>query len=431
MPDPKTNSSRTRGARYARDLEGHIDWLETFSGTALGVLAVASGIYTYLGVSSLLDDTGAMSTFAALAYSVAVSVGIFVFWSYLLRLFPAVTSARARVGLLGAMGLGSVAIIAMSSWLNAAALAGSAAVEQHLAETVQDYQQSLERAHEIALTGQALGRDVARVRQSFEDLSEQEATGNLSGLAGRGAVFRVLRQKSAELAALEEQIAEQTPLVDTAFAEGNTILSRMRALTVEPGPVEARSVEFSEAAVRLQGLITQMRQLTVAPLVERAAQDLSASVVLPELDSRTEAGRGDQAATITSVLEVLGQRAATLENAAQEVAALEPAAEVTYTPISSADAVILYARNFVPSWAGAIAIDLLPAVLVLILSITHGMIRSMRDGTDIEDSMTVAELRAAIAVAHEIEDTPAPRKPGEDDTREDRNKVKRITGTTP
>lgn len=431
MPDPVTESSRTRGARYARDLEGHIEWLETFSGTALGVLAVASGIYTYLGVSSLLDDTGAMSTFAALAYSVAVSVGIFVFWSYLLRLFPAITSARARVGLLGAMGLGSVAIIAMSSWLNAAALAGSAAVEQHLAETVQDYQQSLERAHEIALTGQALGRDVARVRQSFEDLSEQEATGNLSGLAGRGAVFRVLRQKSAELAALEEQIAEQTPLVDTAFAEGNTILSRMRALTVEPGPVEARSVEFSEAAVRLQGLITQMRQLTVAPLVERAAQDLSASVVLPELDSRTAAGRNDQEATITSVLEVLGQRAATLESAAQDVAALEPAPEVTYTPISSADAVILYARNFVPSWAGAIAIDLLPAVLVLILSITHGMIRSMRDGTDIEDTMTVAELRAAIAVAHDIEDTPTPRKPSEEDTPEDRNKVKRITGTTP
>ena len=31
---------------------------------------------------------------------------------------------------------------------------------------------------------------------------------------------------------------------------------------------------------------------------------------------------------------------------------------------AAADAVILYAGNFVPSWAGAIAIDLLPAVLV-------------------------------------------------------------------
>ena len=429
--DTRSARSKARGIRHARELESHLGWLDTFSGTALGVLSVASGIYTYLGVSSLLEEGGAFTVFAAIAYSVAVSVGIFVFWSYLMRLFPAMRSTRSRVGLLAAMGLGSLAIIAMSSWLNAAALAGSAAVEQHLAKTVQDYQGALERTHEIALTGQSLERDVARVRQSFEDLSEQEAQGSLSGLAGRGAVFRVLRQKAAELSALEAQIAEQTPLVDSAFAQGNTILSRMRALTVEPGPVEPRSVEFSEAAVELQGLIAQLRQLSVAPLVERAAQDLAASVVLPELDGQSDADRGSQQATITSVLDVLAQRATTLERAAQNVLALQPAAEVTYTPVSAADAVIMYARNFVPSWAGAIAIDLLPAVLVLILSITHGMIRSMRDGTDIEDTMTVAELRAAIAVAHDIEDTPAPRKTGEDDTREDRNKVKRITGTTP
>ncbi len=396
-------TSDQRGIAHARELQGHVSWLESFSGSALGVLAVASGIYTYLGVSSLLDENGAMSVFAAIAYSVAVSVGIFVFWSYLLRLFPVMRSARSRAGLLGAMGLGSLAIVAMSSWLNAAALAGSAAVEQHLAKTVQDYQSSLERAHEIALSAQSLERDVARVRQSFEDLSEQEAEGTLSGLAGRGAVFRVLRQKAAELQALETQIAEQTPRVEQAFAEGNGILSRMRALTVEPGPVEARSVEFSEAAVNLQGLITQLRQLSVATLVERAAQDLAASVVLPELDGRTEANRGDQAATITSVLEVLASRAETLERAAQSVIALTPASEVTYTPISSADAVILYARNFVPSWAGAIAIDLLPAVLVLILAVTQGAIRDGREGADLADTMTLAELRAAMAAFRAVE----------------------------
>lgn len=403
MSDIDDPSARARGVRYARELEGHLTWLDTFSGTALGVLAVASGIYTYLGVSSLLDDNGAMSAFAAIAYSVAVSVGIFVFWSYMIRLFPAVRGARARVGLLCAMGLGSVAIIAMSSWLNAAALAGSAAVEQHLAKTVQDYQVSLERAHEIALSAQGLERDVARVRQSFEDLSEQEATGNLSGLAGRGAVFRVLRQKSSELAGLEAQIASQTPLVEGAFTEGNAILSRMRALTVEAGPVEARSVEFSEQAVRLAGLITQMRQLSVASLVERAAQDLAASVVLPELDGRSEQIRNDQSATIISVLEVLAQRAQTLERAAQAVQDLPAPPETTYTPISSADAVILYARNFIPSWAGAIAIDLLPAVLVFILAITQGAIRMGREGTAVEDSLTLAELRAAVAVMKDLD----------------------------
>ena len=392
-----------RGARMARELEGHLGWLDSFTGAALGVLSVASGIYTYLGVSTLLDGDGAMKAFAAIAYSVAVSTGIFVFWSYMMRLFPAMRTARSRMGLLGAMGLGSLAIVAMSSWLNAAALAGAAAVEQHLAETVQDYQGSLERAHEIALSAQGLERDVARVRQSFEDLSEQEAAGTLSGLAGRGAVFRVLRQKSNELAGLEDQIAEQDPLVAAAFAEGNALLSRMRALTVEPGPVEGRSVEFSEQAVRLAGIITRLRQLSVAPLVERAAQDLAASVVLPELDGRTEPNRSDQSATITSVLDVLAQRAETLQRAAAEVIAMPPPAESTYTPISAADAVILYARNFIPSWAGAIAIDLLPAVLVLIIAITQGLIRLGREGAPIEDTMTIAELRAALHAAREVD----------------------------
>ena len=404
----RLSRAEAQGVRYAKELEGHLTWLDTFSGAALGVLAVASGIYTYLGVSSLLDDTGALSVFAALAYSIAVSVGIFVFWSYLMRLLPAVRTAGARLGLLASMLLGSLAIVAMSSWLNAAALAGAAAVEQHLAKTVQDYQAALERSNAIAVSGQGLQRDVARVRQSFEDLSEQEATGNLSGIAGRGAVFRVLRQKSAELAGLEAQIQTQAPLVTGAFAEGNAILSRMRTLTVEPGPVETRSVEFSEEAVRLAGIITQLRQLSVAPLVARAAQDLSASVVLPELDGRTANTRADQQATITSVLNVLGQRADTLRIAAEGVMAMEPAANTAYTPISTADAVIRYAENFIPSWAGAIAIDLLPAVLVFILAITHSAIRSGRDRVGLEDTLTLAELRAALVAAREVEEAMDP-----------------------
>ena len=405
MDDDKLTRAEAQGLRYAKELEGHVAWLDSFTAAALGVLAVASGIYTYLGVSSLLDDNGALSFFAAVSYSIAVSVGIFVFWSYLMRLLPAVRTMGARIGLFVSMLLGSLAIIAMSSWLNAAALAGAAAVEQHLARTVQDYQTALERSNEITVSAQGLGRDVARVRQSFEDLSEQEATGDLSGLAGRGAVFRVLRQKSDELASLEAQIASQQPLVNAAFTEGNAILSRMRSLTVEPGPIEARSVQFSEEAVRLAGVITQLRQLSVAPLVSRAAQDLSASVVLPELDGRTAENRAGQQSTISSVLQLLGQRADTLRIAADGVMAMEPPSETIYTPISTADAVIRYAENFVPSWAGAIAIDLLTAVLVFILAITQAAIRSGKSRVGVEDTLTLAELRAALNAVQDVENS--------------------------
>jgi len=431
MPETQHGAGRDGyGLRHARELEGHLTWLESFSGAALAVLATASGIYTYLGVSSLLDDEGALTFFAASAYSIAVSVGIFVFWSYLMRLMPAMRSGAAKLKLTGAMVLGSVAIVAMSSWLNAAALAGAAAVEQHLARTVQDYQAALEQAHDTAVSAQALQRDVARVRQSFEDLSEQEAAGELSGLAGRGAVFRVLRQKSAELAALEVQIDTQGPLIEAAFDEGNAILSRMRALIVEPGAVEARSVAFSEDAVRLAGLVTQLRQLSVAPLVDRAAEDLSASVVLPELDGRTATGQAAQQSTIASVLEVLQLRAASLEDAAEQVLARPAPPEVTYTPISSADAVILYAESFVPSWAGAIAIDLLPAVLVLILMVTQGAIRQGRGDLPAEDTLTLAELRAALHAIRDVEEAMHPATTPRDGT-DDRKVQPLKSGPTP
>ena len=91
--DEERGRAAARGLRHAREIEGHLDWLDSFTGTALGVLSVASGIYTYLGVSTRLDDTGALSVFAAMAYSIAVSVGICVFWSYMLRLLPAMRSA--------------------------------------------------------------------------------------------------------------------------------------------------------------------------------------------------------------------------------------------------------------------------------------------------------------------------------------------------
>ncbi len=387
----------------SRELERHLVWLASFTPTALGVLATASGIYTYVGVSSLLEDTGALSFFAALAYSVAVSVGIFVFWSYMLRLLPSMRTTTGLVGLTVSVFFGSLAIVAMSSWLNAAALAGAAAVEQHLERTVRDYQSALGQAHDIALSGQTLGREVKRARESFEALAAQERSGQLSGTAGEGAVFRVLTQKTEELRNLEKQISDQQPLIQTAYEDGNAILGRMRALTVAPGPVEPRSVVFSEESVRLAGVIANLNQYSVAPLVARAARDLPASVVLPGLDGRNAEIRDAQSSTIASVLNALDQRSQTLRAAAAEILALEAPIETAYNPISKADAVIRYASSFIPSWAGAIAIDLLPAILVFVLAITQAAIRSGRNERGIEETLTLSELRAAVNVIREIE----------------------------
>lgn len=414
----QSSRADTQGLRQAREIEGHLTALDSFAPMALGVLAVASGIYTYLGVRAQLDGSGALTFFAAVAYSLAVSVAIFVFWSYMIRLAPAMRTARAKLGMMLTMGIGSVAIVAMSSWLNAAALAGSAAVEQHLALTVQDYQTELEQANRVAVAAQGLRLDVQRARQSFQDLSLQEEDGNLSGTSGRGAVFRVLTSKADELAALEAQIEAQGPQIEAAFSEGNAILSRMRQLTAGAGNVSERSVIFAEESVRLAGLIAQLRQLSVAPVVDRAAKDLAASVVLPELDGSTATIRGAQESTIDSVLQLVAQRADSLQDAAQAVMALPQAKETTYQPISSADAVLRYAGDFIPSWAGAIAIDLLPAVLVFMMMVAQSAIRQDLAPVELQERMTLGELRAALTALREVEAASAgllPNPPAPDD----------------
>jgi hypothetical protein len=62
-----------------------------------------------------------------------------------------------------------------------------------------------------------------------------------------------------------------------------------------------------------------------------------------------------------------------------------------------------YAGDFIPSWAGAISIDLMPAVLVLILCVVHASIR--REGMPEQSAanMTAGEMMSALQMAREIE----------------------------
>ena len=62
-----TSRAEARGLRQSREIEGHLAWLDSFTGTALGVLSVASGIYTYLGVSSLLGEASDTRNLAVLS----------------------------------------------------------------------------------------------------------------------------------------------------------------------------------------------------------------------------------------------------------------------------------------------------------------------------------------------------------------------------
>lgn len=381
----------------ARRLKHQIASLETMSRFVLATLALGSGVYTYLGVRSLLDGSATVVFFAALIYSASVAAAMYGFWTYLLRFLPEMRDGGSRLSLLAIMALGMGMIIAMSSWLNAAALAGSAAVEQHLAVTLEGYTSDLDQANSNALGALSLLPDIQRAGERFSRLAEDERTsGSLTGTTGSGSVVQLLTQMAAQMRELEASIQASRETVATLFAEGQTRLAEMRRLVSAPGAIAPRSDAFAEQAVMLAGVISSLEQTSVAPSVSRAAADLSVGFIAPIADGADPNLAGRQDIVMNTIRQSVGAQSQALSDAAAEILAQPRVAERRYVPLTAAEAVLRYAGDFIPSWAGAISIDLLPAVLVGILCVVHSAARRGEDLMENADRISAADMMRSI-----------------------------------
>ena len=85
-----------------------------------------------------------------------------------------------------------------------------------------------------------------------------------------------------------------------------------------------------------------------------------------------------------------------LSDAAGEILAQPKVPERRYVPLTSAEAVIRYAADFIPSWAGAISIDLLPAVLVGVMCVVHAAMRRGEDEIEEADRITAGDMMRSL-----------------------------------
>lgn len=389
----------------AHDLRKNIHALELTTKITLAVLALASGVYTYLGVRELLDGAANVTFFGAVIYSAAVSVGIYAFWAYLTRFFPYVRDGASKRMLLLAMALGSVMIVAMSSWLNAAALAGSAALEQHLALATEAYQKQLEKAHNNALAAQGLLPDIQLASRKFARLADQERqSGALTGTSGSGTVVQLLTQMSGQLNSLADEVEASRSRAKTLFEQGGNHLSRMRKLVSGAGPIAPRSDAYAEEAVALAGVIGAIQQTSIAPSVKRTAEDLGRSFIAPAADGKTADLASRQTEVVGRVEQAVANQSKALASAADDILSREPVRPLPFAPLSTPEAVLVYAGDFIPSWAGAISIDLMPGVLVLMLAVAHSAVRRKEDPDRAEHAMTAHDMMRAVKLYNQIKD---------------------------
>lgn len=402
----RTPASRTLLTGVAR--------LEVTLKITTAILALAAGVYTYLGVRELLNGSATTVFFAAVIYSVAVSVGIYAFWIFLMQFMPHVIDRTGRALMFGCMLLGSLMIVAMSSWLNASALAGAAAIQQHLAITVQNYTRDLDTANTNAIAAQGLLPDIQLASSRFARLADAERAGSLTGTSGSGTVVQLLTQMSGQLDSLGQEVQASGKRVSALFEEGGKHLAKMRELISDRGPIASRSDAFASESLALMGVIANLQQTSVAPAVKRAATSLSSGFIAPAAGGRTSDLADRQTAVVGKVESSIAAQAASLSEAADKILATPKVEPARFQVLSPAEAVLRYAGDFIPSWAGAISIDLMPAVLVLILCVVHAAVRREGIPAVTASSMTVGELVAAMQMAREVEavrhaaaDTPA------------------------
>src|SRR3982751_4092104 len=307
--------------------------VETMTRFALAVLALASGVYTYLGVRGLLDGTATFVFFAAIIYSAAVSVAIYAFWTFMLRFVPLVTNAGQRVGLFLVMVVGCFMIMAMSSWLNAAALAGSAAQEQHLAVNLQDYVGALDQAPGNALAAQSLLPDVQRASDRFAKLADDERnSGALTGTTGSGSVVQLLTQMSGQMTELGTTITTSRDQVQALFDQGSQHLAKVRELVSGSGEIGPRSDEFAAESVQLNAVITSLQSTDVAPSVKRASADLAAGFLAAVAGVGAPDRVSRQYPFMGTVRESVASQSAALSAAADEILKQPKVAPHRYVP---------------------------------------------------------------------------------------------------
>src|ERR1700719_4354828 len=392
---PPRSSASTLLSKGVTRLEGTLKF-------TTAILALAAGVYTFLGVRELLNGSPGMVFFAAVIYSVAVSVGIYAFWVFLTNFMPHVSFRSGRGLMFGCLLLGSLMIVAMSSWLNASALAGAAAIQQHLAITVQNYTHDLDTSTTNAIAAQGLLPDIQLASSRFAKLAEAERAGSLTGTSGSGTVVQLLTQMSGQLDSLGQEVQASGKRVSALYEQGGKHLAKMREWISDRGPISTRSDAFAAESLALMGVIANLQQTSVAPALKRAAASLLSGFIAPAAGGRSADLEDRQTAVVGKVESSIAAQAASLSDAADKILATPRVEPIRFQTLSPAEAVLRYAGDFIPSWAGAISIDLMPAVLVLILCVVHAAIR--REGLPAFSAanMTAGELVAALQMAREL-----------------------------
>ena len=356
-----------------------------------GMACVVSAYTTQQGLATATSDL-----LVSAGVALAGGAFLFVFSLFLMWRFPYADRHR-QIG----YGLVTLLVLALafgfSTQWSVIAMGGKDALAIHM-------QRVLDQADDLAL-GQLrqaaieanLAPQLDSLSQQYENLASRETRGAFSGLRGEGSVVATLRNMSQMFGNLSRTVkvvdADQRALYDRykeLTAEARKVAAETEAADVsESDKIRRNTLAFSRILGEINEVVTRMNEATSAAYVR---------VVNQNLGSLTTTARADDTIEQKQALERLGGLKDAAVKVVGQISGSRVAEETrtfqTFTMMPAARAVWVYKGAVFYAWAGGIAIDLIPTIFVILLTLG----RSREEEEDLE--------RRAHAAAHPV---PVPR----------------------
>jgi len=374
----------------------------------LFVLAVCSGYFTYNGATMVLaagaaDWTGNAS---ALIFAIASSTCIFILWTA-----APVAAARLETPGMQLAGLGMslasfLMVAALSSWLNVAGLAGDSALGVHMNNIIASYENALEARYSATRKTRALQPDLNQAKAKY--LARRNAEferGAYTGGPGPGTIVNLLFAISERFDAQDKAIDVELGRTARVAAKARGVLKTMREVAGRAGDPAMRMENLARAADRLRALLSEIDAKGMLDGVRRTLQGMPGEIDLQVVSAKTKRGRKAQRGAIKRIKTELAASIAGLEGA------LERHIEAPLVPIpaverlNAVEAVWRYPLQHAPYWAGGIALDFTPSILLfyaMLIAYARG-----RRGlfVDAVGNLTVRDLKTAQHALEAIRDS--------------------------
>lgn len=334
----------------------------------LFIIAASSALFTFKGAS--IDAEGFSDVAQASVFAIAGGAAIFGFWHVILKVIPRLSTpgSRTLAYLLSIPFL--LLIVCLSGFLNVAGLAGEEALEVHIAEYINSAERRVDEAFQSAMIVSGVSADIRSEVSRYEYAAASELnSGAYSGSGGPGAVVNALNAIRGRFITLSHEADEYLSQAESLGEKARARLEKIRKIASSDKALHIRTRDISRESDALRADLARMDVSNFAEALERMLSALPREVDLQASFSANPTVAQRQRAALDKVREDIDFSGRKMSGFLQGASASPTIRVEGFERISAVKAVLVYWDNFLPYWAGGIALDLFPMAIVIFLSI--------------------------------------------------------------